>query len=69
MKNKGYAECGGVGGGGGQIRCILGNVQVANGLFHTDDHADDVRYPNLGSGSDKLKICFIVITLFSRSLR
>ena len=28
-----------------------------------------LRYPDPGSFSDKLKICFIVITLFSRSLR
>ena len=28
MKNKGYAKFGGV--GGGQIRCIMGDVQVAN---------------------------------------
>ena len=28
-----------------------------------------LRYPDLGSFSDKLTVCFIVITLFSRSLR
>ena len=27
MKNKGYAKCGG--GGGGQISCIMGNVEEA----------------------------------------
>ena len=35
MKNSAYAKIGGGGGGGGggregQIRCIMGNVQVAN---------------------------------------
>ena len=29
MKNKGYAKFGGRGGGGGQIRCIMADVQVA----------------------------------------
>ena len=29
MKNNAYAKIGG-GGGEGQIRCIMGNVQVAN---------------------------------------
>ena len=29
MKNKGYAKFGGRGGGGGQIRCIMRNVEVA----------------------------------------
>ena len=29
MKNKGYAKFGGGGGGEGQIRCIMGDVQVA----------------------------------------
>ena len=34
MKNKGYAKFGTGGeGGGGQIRCIVGNVQVAFGVL------------------------------------
>ena len=30
MKNNAYAKIGGGGWGEGQIRCIMGNVQVAN---------------------------------------
>ena len=30
MKNSAYAKIGGGGGREGQIRCIMGNVQVAN---------------------------------------
>ena len=34
MKYKVYAKFGGgEGGGGGQMRCIMGNVEVANGRF------------------------------------
>ena len=37
MKNKGYAKFGGRGGGGrGQARCIMGDVQMAN-LGYTID--------------------------------
>ena len=32
MENKGYEKIG-RGGGGGQIRCIIGVVQVANKVF------------------------------------
>ena len=34
MKNKGYAKFGRGGGGVGEIRCIMGNVRVANGAIH-----------------------------------
>ena len=33
IKNKGYAKFGG-GGEWGEIRCIVGNVRVANGAVH-----------------------------------
>ena len=34
MKNKGYAKLGGGGGWVAGIRCIMGNVRVANGAIH-----------------------------------
>ena len=36
MKSKGYAKFGRGGGGGGQIRCIMGDVQVAYSFLNAN---------------------------------
>ena len=46
-----------------------GKSRILKNLLRTLSILMTLRYPDLGSFSDKLKICFIVITLFSRSLR
>ena len=61
MKNKGYAKLGRGGGGGGQIRCIMGDVQVTYRPF---PYSKNSHFQNEAKGKNFLvKTSFICMRI------